>query len=357
MSFQCPFCKSSFPDREHLSSHVQQHHSVKRPFVLIAGAEPSTEDVIRFRSVAPSVEVFNCTELAAGFDGDPVRPICATALAQRLAETRRGTVRLRLTNASDGSVQPVVQEYHLRVLAPDEASLIEIDRLFLERLGRGDVNLNEVDRFYEATRDSTATEYAEALADYVRAVLLKDSDSRTGVSGRVHHYHEIQNKALNVLKAFDRPLAKLLCALMRFGLNDFSLWREITGLSDLDHANRLLGPLAEDDGGTVSGTDRSVAPGTQVLVCPVDIDTDTVARLGKQATELSRWGPATEEQFVALAERPSLDSFDRAKIRALWAVTALRLRATMSAQQALRLLDGDPTFGSWASSNLQRIDS
>jgi len=273
-----------------------------------------------------------------------------------LADTRRGIVRLRLTNASDGSVQPVVQEYHLRVLAPDEASLIEIDRLFLDHLGRGNVNLVEVDQFYEATRDSTATEYAEALADYVRAVLLKDGDSRTGVSGRVHHYHEIQNKALNVLKAFDRPLAKLLCALMRFGLNDFSLWRESTGLSDLDHANRLLGPLAENDGGTVSGTDRSVAPETQVFLCLVDDDTDTVARLARQAAELTRWGPATEEQF-ALAERRSLDSFDRAKIRALWAVTALRLRATMSAQQVLRFLDGDPTFGAWASSNLQRIDS
>lgn len=355
-SFQCPFCKNSFSDREQLSSHVQQLHVVKRPFVLIAGAEPGAEDVIRPRAAAPLVEVFYCAELAAGFDGEPVRPICATTLAQRLAGIRRGTVHLRLTNASDGLVQPVVQEYRLRVLAPDEESLADIDRLFLERLGHGGVDLEKVGLFYEATRDSTAAEYAEALADYVRAVLLKDGDLRTGVSTRLHHYHEIQNRALNVLRAFDRPLAKLLCALMRFGLNDFSRWREATGFADLDHAHRLLGPLAEGNGGPVSGTEQLDKASTQVFVCPVDIDTDTVARLAKQATELPRWGSAAEEQFVALAERPSLDSFDRAKIRALWAVAALRLRATMSAQRALRLLDGDPTFGGWASSNLQRID-
>ncbi|GEM_PF-1588243 len=358
-SFQCPFCKSSFSDREQLSSHVQQLHVVKRPFVLIAGAEPGAEDVIRPRAAAPSVEVFNCTELAAGFDGEPERPIVATALARRLGRMRRGTVKLRLTNTSDGLVQPVVQEYRLRVLAPDEESLNNIDLLFLERLGRDDVTLEMVGLFYDSTRDSTAAEYAEALADYVRAVLLKDSDPRTGVSTRLHHYHEIQNRALNVLRAFDRPLANLLCALMRFGLNDLSRWREETGFVDFDHAHRLLGQLAEDEinGGPVSGKEQLDKASTRVFVCPVDIDADTVVRLAKHATELPRWGSAAEEQFVALAERPSLDSFDRAKICALWAVAALRLRATMSAQRALRLLDGDPTFGAWASSNLQRIES
>jgi hypothetical protein len=89
----------------------------------------------------------------------------------------------------------------------------------------------------------------------------------------------------------------------------------------------------------------------------VDNGSDMVTQLATHATKLLRWGSAAEEQFRALAERASLDSFDRAKIRALWAAAALRLGATNSAQRALRLLDGDPTFGPWASGKLVGSES
>jgi len=355
-SFQCPFCKDSFPDPDQLSSHVQQRHVVRRPFILISGSEPGAEDAIRPRPTLPSVEIFNCTELAAGFDGGPIQPIRPEALTRRLAKVRKATLRLRLVNRGDGLTQPVVQEYRLRIVAPDEPSLAEVDQLFLERLGAAEVDLEKVGLFYDATSDGVAAEYAEALADYVRAVLLKDGDLRTGVSTRLHHYHEVQNRALNVLQSFDRPLAKLLCALMRFGLNDFSRWTEASGFVHLDHAFAVLGPLAhETESQPEAGASKLPRKNAEVFVCPVDVGTDMVTRLASQMTELPRWGSAAEEQFSALAERAALDSLDRAKIRALWAAGALRLGATMSAQRALRLLDGDPTFGVWASGKLAEV--
>ena len=351
-SFRCPFCKSSFRYRKELDSHVQLSHVVRRPFVLIGGVEPSIEDVIRLRLRSSSVEIFHCTELAAGFDGEPLRPITVGTLTERLAGTRRATLRLRLTNVGDAVIQPVVQEYRLRVVAPDEASLAEVDKLFLARLGSVHADLKQVDLFYEATSNELAAEYAEALGDYVRAVLLKDGDQRTGISSRVHHYHEIQNRALDILWSFDRPLPKLLCALMRFGLNDFSRWSERTGFAHLDHAYRMLGSLAQGEETPAIESGQTQAAKNQVFVCPVDFGTDTVARLTKQVAALPRWGSAAEDQLIALAERSGLDSFDSAKIRALWAMTALRLKATISAQRALRSLDGDPTFGVWANSQL-----
>lgn len=355
-SFRCPFCKDSFPHTEQLNSHVQLRHVVSRPFILISGSEPGAEDVIRPGSIAPSVETFNCTELAAGFDGGPIRLVPLETLARWLAEIRRATLQLRLANRGDGLTQPVVQEYRLRVLAPDEASLAKVDQLFLEELGAEGVGLEKVGLFYEATRDGAAAEYAEALADYVRAVLLKDGDPRSGVSTRLHHYPEIQNRALNVLQWFDRPLAKLLCALMRFGLNDFSRWGEATGFVHLDHAYAVLGPLAQEAESRFEGAiSKLEGQSAEVFVCPVDVGTDMVTRLAGQTTELPRWGSAAEEQFSALAERANIDSYDRAKIRVLWAAAALRLRAAMSAQRALRLLDGDPTFGAWASAKLVEV--
>ena len=215
--------------------------------------------------------------------------------------------------------------------------------------------LQKVGEFYETTRDGAAAEYAEALADYVRAVLLKDGDPRTGVSARLHHYHAIQARALGTLQTFERPLATLLCALIRFGLNDFSRWGEATGFTELDHAYSVLGPLAQANQVSATGL-RSVSgrDSTRVFVCPVDLGSDTVTQLAKQAAKLPRWGSAADEQFSALADRASIDSFDRAKIRALWAFTALRLAADESSERALRLLDGDPTFGDWASSKLAK---
>jgi hypothetical protein len=116
--------------------------------------------------------------------------------------------------------------------------------LFIHTFNSEDVSLEKVGSFYEITRQEAASEYAEALADYVRAALIKDGDKRTGVSSRLHHYHDIQNRALGILQSFDRPVANLLCALMRFGLNDFSRWQEKTGVAKLDEANATLGPLA-----------------------------------------------------------------------------------------------------------------
>jgi hypothetical protein len=243
------------------------------------------------------------------------------------------------------------------VLAPDDASLAQADEAFVTQLGVEGVDLRRVDSFYAATRDGAAVEYAEALADYVRAVLVKDGDPHTGVSTRLHHYHEIQSRALNALQSFERPLAKLLSSLIRFALNDFSRWWEATGFPELDHAQSALGQLTQyspaKPGGKIPMKGKMQA---HLLVCPVDIGTDSVARLAKQAAALPRWGSAAEERFSGLADQASVDSFDRAKIRALWAATALRLGAVASAGRALRLLDGDPTFGDWASETLAKVE-
>lgn len=355
--FRCPFCKTNFRSRALLSDHIDGLHSTKRPFLLIGGSEPGSEDVIRTNVVAKSVELFNCTELELAIDGDVFKSVQQSRLAERLTPLRQAIVRLRLTNAGDRLGQPVTQEYRLKLLVPDERSLAKIDQLFLAELGVDAVNMETVGAFYEATRDSTACEYAEALADYVRAVLLKDGDPSTGVSNRLRHYHDVQNRALHVLQPFERPLARLLCSLICFNLNDFSRSYEPTGFETLDLANSMLGPLAREEAGAVRGRKSQSARRPSVFVCPVDVGTDTVARLAQQATELSRWGLAAEERFSSLANQTSIDSFDAAKIRALWAATALRQGAMPSAVRALRLLDGDPTFGRWATDTLARIDS
>ena len=174
--FECPFCEDSFPRRAELSTHVQTFHSIKRPFLMIAGKEPSAEETIRQCINPDSVELFNCIGLSVGFGGDSLKPVRLGTLTRQLTGLRRADIRLRLYNRGGGAIQPVIQEYHLKIVAPDEDSLTRADKLFLSTLGVDHVTIGKVGKFYEATRDEPATEYAEALADYVRAVLIKDGD-------------------------------------------------------------------------------------------------------------------------------------------------------------------------------------
>jgi hypothetical protein len=74
-AYQCPFCKDSFRSRKLLSAHLESMHVVKRPFLLMAGREPNSEDTIRANSIVPSLETFNCTELSVGVDGEALRRV------------------------------------------------------------------------------------------------------------------------------------------------------------------------------------------------------------------------------------------------------------------------------------------
>ncbi len=352
-AYQCPFCKLRLTARRLLSSHLEKSHVVKRPFLTISGEEPGREDIIRDRSRLRSLEQFNSTALMVGIDGEEPRSMETDRLLEIFATLTRATVQIRLLNVGDNLTAPIFQDYNLKIIIPDSSELSEIDERFVRELGSERLNIEQVSGFYAATRSGASAEYAEALADYVRGVLIKDGDPNTGVSTRVHHTYDIFNRVLSTLVSFDRPLSKLICALVRFGLNDFSQWSDETGFEMLDHANNLLGPLA----GVEEKPLKKLRPRTRslnvpVFSCPIDLATDSVTRLAKQASQLSRWGTAAEQQFSTLAEQTKFHPLDQAKIRALWAHTALRLNASASAQKALGALDGDPAFGSWTSNRL-----
>jgi hypothetical protein len=345
--FSCPFCKQGFSTPTKLDAHVQDTHSVKRPFLLFNGREPSTDDVLRPSQAAITFKTFNCDEIYASIDGEPARQFTENSLTTRLRRLKWSLIRLELHNRGDGLTQRVAQKYLLTLIAPDDRSLADIDELFLRVLGTKDARMESISHFHEMTRDPPISEYAEALGDYVRAVLIKDDDPRTGVSTRLHHHHEIQNKVLNILARYQRPLASLLCSILRFNLNDFSRWNEPSGFSVLDNAYAILGPLSHPrPARKEQSSSKNESDYSQQI--PIDFGTNSVAELAKLATNMSRWGADAERYFLALAESAATDPFDRTKARAIWASTALRLGAQASAHKALQLLEDDPTFGTWA---------
>src|SRR3981081_4249610 len=107
---------------------------ISRSLLLISGLGPGTEETIRKCINPRSLEVFNCTGLLVGFDGEALRPARLAALARQLTGRRRAEFRLKLSKGGGGPIQPVIQEYHLKIVAPDEDSLARVDKLFFSTL-------------------------------------------------------------------------------------------------------------------------------------------------------------------------------------------------------------------------------
>ena len=78
-------------------------------------------------------------------------------------------------------------------------------------------------------------------------------------------------------------------------------------------------------------------------------------RIGESLAKQRRWGRVLQEECRDAASASTLEAADRQKILALWAATALRLRATQEAAEPLRQLRATFPFGDWAEGRLEEI--
>ena len=75
-----------------------------------------------------------------------------------------------------------------------------------------------------------ARDYAEAMAQYVVGVLVKEHPDGQVITSPFSRYRELFGSALDGLTPHRRPYARLLCAVMRFALNDIKTMIQDTGL-------------------------------------------------------------------------------------------------------------------------------
>jgi hypothetical protein len=356
--FVCPFCKTIFNSGDSLDLHVSEAHAIKRPILQIDGDEPAREHVLRAGLTNAAIELISCSEIHVAVDGDRAARIDQERLRSLLRETRRATLRVCLLNRPKFEAQPVSHEYRIRIDVPEENDLKSVEQAFVHILGRSDPTLFDVEKFNEVTRDSSATEYAGAMANFVRGVLVKDGDRSSGITGTFNDYQSAFKRSLSVLKSFDRALPTLLSAFIRFDLNDFSLWRQPSGSQKVDQANRLLGPLAAEPHSTAGNVMAPYVYGTgERLTIPVDAGLDAVAAICHRLSEAARWSATFDLEAAAIVDEYRYDPLDRAKLLAAYAASALRLKAYESARPLLDALDGDPTFGTWAAATLTGFET
>lgn len=352
--FNCPFCAASFESAKLRSNHLQATHVGQRPIILLHGREPTSHDTIRKMLPAGQIEFLNCTSirrLRSGDRGELLTPREATYL---LSQSPR-RIRLELLNNFEPSASPITQRYDLQFQVATTDQLDAVDRAFIQTLGRPDPKVSDVDNFLRRPESLDASEYAQALAEYVIAVLVKDGDAKSGVRPQTRDYRPKLNSALRVLQWFDRPLSNLICGFIRLSSNDVGRSINVTGHVTLDAALCVLNDLS-------AGRSPHLTVNVQleldrgVPVCPIDNGTDRVIRRTRWLWNLHRLSSDVLAQLASELDLEAIDPFDKIKLAALWAGRAVQLDHPKSAIKPLRELVGDPIFGQWARVKLEKID-
>ena len=227
------------------------------------------------------IQVQNCTSARLRINGRAPIDIPSTRVGRLLASEVNSIVELDLENKFDASAEPVRQLYHITIRVPQKHALDNVDRAFVQHLGTAAPHMAQVSNFLEDPRSAgIVREYADALAAYVRGVLIKDQDRATGVTLRPAEARDLYGDALGRLQSFRRLLPNVVCGLIRFAMNDFSLSEHATGVSRLDRIVTFLAPLVGRDGPVIQRISHSATVRT-IALCPVDHGVDRVLRLGK----------------------------------------------------------------------------
>jgi hypothetical protein len=352
----CPFCGSHLESQSALLEHLSEAHRGDRPVLFLNGLEPDRNHLIGHRLEKGSILVQNCTSARLRINGRDFISVSSSRVLRLLADQVDSIVELELENKFDRSAEPIRQLYHLSIRVPSKAALDDVDRAFVHHLGRDAPHMMQVAAFLDDPRCAgIVSEYADALATYVRGVLIKDQDRNTGVTLRLSEARDLYGHSLGRLRNFQRLLPAVICGLIRFAVNDFSLSDHPTGVFRVDRMMSLLASLAGKKSLLRQPISKSDAV-RKIALCPIDHGADRVLRIGESLTNQRRWGPVLQEECRAAASGSILEAADREKILAVWAATALRLRAPDDALEPLRQLRATFPFGKWAEHQLEEID-
>src|SRR5580704_3698941 len=179
----CPFCGRHFEKQSALLEHLSEAHRGERPILLLNGREPDRHCQISYRLQKEKIRIQNCTSARLYINGYPPVDVHPGRVARMLMDEVDSILDLELENKFDASAEPIIQLYHMIIRVPSKRALDDVDRAFVQHLGRDAPQMTQVASFLQDSRCAgIVSEYADALAAYVRGVLIKDQDRNTGVT-------------------------------------------------------------------------------------------------------------------------------------------------------------------------------
>jgi hypothetical protein len=163
-----------------------------------------------------------------------------------------------------------------------------------------------------------------------------------------HEYREKFNRAADLLRDFDRPLARLIHGLVAFHFNHFRVAASCFPSTRIAAASRRLNGwiLGSSDTDTGADTFGPTTPSADRLL--TDLDTEHILRWVLLPSEKTLSQAPEIEDYI---DR-DIPELDRVKLRVLLAETYRRVGRLADAQRHARELSNNPSLEAWADSFL-----
>lgn len=225
--FPCGHCNLSFDSYDGWFEHRFHAHPVAKPTLVLGEAEMVTPRFVMMRKLLAS-EIRAVNTEVCRVNG---KEISLDGLAKLLATSTNAFWEITL----EGPGSVVRSRYEISVELPDEEDLVTVEKAFMRLASEGNLSLNGVNNLIrEAARATTAKRYLDGVSGYIFGVLGKDQRGNTTLTqeqGRTK-----LNEAHQTLALIDRPLARVIRAVIEFQANTFLRARGVRLAPRLLHA-------------------------------------------------------------------------------------------------------------------------
>lgn len=339
--YLCPQCNAEFPSQDELLQHRFQEHPFHRPTLLLRGEElPSSRKTITREISAEDVVVAGCDRVLV--DNRAVTP---GKLGAYLAKSQKGIKLIILEN------RDITTEYELQFIIPQPEEMQEIDRRFFEITANGVLTKRDIDNISEFSKvTKTAVRYLDGIIQYLYGILTKDQ--KGGSCLEIGQYKEKYNQALDALHDFHTPLARIICGIVNFNLNVFSIYPSLNEAPSLQASmyffqKCLFRKMTKPDFATFP--DKSLS-GDKI---PLDSFTDRI--IAWSLADDAELEP-TMKYIVSQSQGIAFPPDDQFKLRVLAAEYAHRNGNHDLVRDLVRPVVNDALYGGWAENLLDSIE-
>jgi len=265
------------------------------------------------------------------------------SLGKKLAETTNNTMIVELLN--DG----VSSQFTFQFEIASEEDLEGVDRCFIDVARRRRLDMRAIEDFIAAARRfPTAIGYCDGVCEYFYGVLAKEQANDSHIPYEA--YLEKYTRAADVLKDFNRPLARSICALIEFHFNHFVECTKLAGNTRVGiAAGRFNRWIEGDTSGARNLLTQTFDDSFEKLF--TDSETERLITWSVAEPQLSLLQLQDAESIV----RQDIPELDRAKIRILLAESHTQYGHLEEAKRNARELRNNQTLGRWAERLLNQL--
>jgi len=334
--YACQHCTLQFDEIDQLRRHRFEAHPYTRPLFYVRGVELGSTSICITSPVKTEDFVYdNCESVK--LNGSTIDLKTMPALLCKFSNDK---VKITLIN------EAVEASFELEFRIAQGEHLKGVEDAFMMLAKCKILSIKSIESFIENCRAfTTAGYYYDGICHYLYGVLAKEHSPDSNL--KYEEYQDRFNRAASVLADYDRPLARIIRALVAFHFNHFADAVKLAPEGRLRKAAeqymRLLSGQAKQTVGCVFEQNA-----------PEDLLTD------HENLRIVRWatGDLTEDNahdIDALLKR-DIPEYDRLKLRIILAEALFAKRHFDLAKKATRELIGNNQTQLWAEKMLARID-